>query len=271
MIDFKALAAPFPPEEVSWRLGSVSKDKLRGMALAYLDARNVMDRLDDVCGPSLWQATYPHANAKTVCSIGILCGEHWVWKTNGAGDSDIEAEKGAMSDAFKRAAVLWGIGRYLYTLESPWVEVEEIGKTGKFRFAKSAYKELSMVLQRFNQSLLRPTEPSKEKPTLPPSNGVPKSFVEAARQDGTLDENRKKGEMPGQKPKLTPAEKTKRWIDNAISTLNLTAHTVDSISRFQSDNNEQIAWIQEYFPEEHDRFAIALDNASQAARAKVAA
>ncbi|MFZ5783942.1 MAG: HNH endonuclease [Pseudomonadota bacterium] len=33
MIDFKALSAPFPPEEVSWRLGSTSKEKMRGMAL----------------------------------------------------------------------------------------------------------------------------------------------------------------------------------------------------------------------------------------------
>jgi hypothetical protein len=160
MVDFKALAAPFPPEEVSWRLGSVSKEKMRGMALAYLDARNVMDRLDAVCGPELWQATYPHANAKTVCSIGILCGDHWVWKTNGAGDSDIEAEKGAMSDAFKRAAVLWGVGRYLYMLESPWIEVEEIGKTGKFRIVRGAYKELDMILRRFNQALLNPPQPN---------------------------------------------------------------------------------------------------------------
>jgi hypothetical protein len=45
----------------------------------------------------------------------------WVWKANGAGNSDVEAEKGACSDAFKRAAVLWGIGRYLYDLDSPWV------------------------------------------------------------------------------------------------------------------------------------------------------
>jgi hypothetical protein len=98
MVDFKALAAPFPPEEVSWRLGSTSKEKMRGMALAYLDARNVMDRLDDVCGPEGWQCKYSHANGKTVCDIGIVLqgidgAKEWVWKADGAGDSDIEAEK----------------------------------------------------------------------------------------------------------------------------------------------------------------------------------
>jgi hypothetical protein len=47
---------------------------------------------------------------------------------NGAGDSDVEAEKGAISDAFKRAAVKWGIGRYLYDLDSPWVDLVPAGK-----------------------------------------------------------------------------------------------------------------------------------------------
>jgi len=101
MLDLKALQLPFPAKSISWRVGSTMADKSRGMALAYIDARDVMERLDDVCGPAGWQATYPHAGQKTVCSIGILCGDHWVWKSNGAGDSDIEAEKGALSDAFK--------------------------------------------------------------------------------------------------------------------------------------------------------------------------
>lgn len=145
---FDRLTAPFPPERVSWRVGSTNGDKTRGMALAYIDARDVMDRLDEVCGPSGWQCRYPHANGKTVCEIGILITrEHrtpgagpggctqvdetaeWVWKADGAGDTDYEAEKGALSDAFKRAAVRWGIGRYLYDLDSPWVAVEVRGKT----------------------------------------------------------------------------------------------------------------------------------------------
>lgn len=47
---FKALAAPFNPDEVSWRIGSMKKDKTAGMALAYIDARVVMDRLDAARG-----------------------------------------------------------------------------------------------------------------------------------------------------------------------------------------------------------------------------
>ncbi len=132
MIDFAKLAAHFPGVQVSWRVGTLTQDKSSGLALAYLDARDVMDRLDAVCTPGGWQATYPHAGQKTVCSIGILCGDTWVWKSNGAGDSDVEAEKGALSDAFKRAAVLWGIGRYLYDVPKIWGKTKAQGRSYVF-------------------------------------------------------------------------------------------------------------------------------------------
>lgn len=125
------LKKPFPPERISWRVGSTTKDKSKGMALAYLDARDVQDRLDEAVGLENWQNRYPHANGKTVCEIGIRVGQEWIWKADGAGDSDIEAEKGALSDAFKRSAVKWGIGRYLYDLESPWVELDTYEKNGQ--------------------------------------------------------------------------------------------------------------------------------------------
>ncbi len=143
------LRKPFAPDRISWRVGSTNADKTKGMALAYLDARDVQDRLDEVCGIEGWQCRFPHAGVKTVCEIGILItaggtltGPHkeWVWKADGAGDSDIEAEKGALSDAFKRAAVKWGIGRYLYDLESPWVALD-----GK-RIAQHEYKRLEALL-----------------------------------------------------------------------------------------------------------------------------
>lgn len=140
------LAAPFPAEVVSWRVGSVNVQSKRGMALAYIDARDVMQRLDLIVGPENWQCKYSHVGSKTVCDIGIRVSgglaqkdgggitalpDGWVWKADGAGDSDVEAEKGALSDAFKRAAVRWGVGRYLYDLPAPWVAIEPMGKSWK--------------------------------------------------------------------------------------------------------------------------------------------
>jgi len=135
------LKAPFAPAAISWRVGSTTKDKSKGMALAYIDARDVQDRLDAVCGVDRWQCRYvPMHDKKTVCEIGIRVPRapdgdgieyEWIWKADGAGDSDVEAEKGALSDAFKRAAVRWGIGRYLYDLEAPWVELDTVERDGK--------------------------------------------------------------------------------------------------------------------------------------------
>jgi hypothetical protein len=160
MVDFKALAAPFDVREVLWRVGSTNKKSeerrtgdpkaraTKGQALAYMDARIVMERLDAVCGPAGWQCKYSHANGKTVCDIAIKVGDEWIWKANGAGDSDIEAEKGALSDAFKRAAVVWGIGRYLYEVDSPWVSLDEWGKmdTGGYKTAEAALRRLTQAI-----------------------------------------------------------------------------------------------------------------------------
>lgn len=158
MIDFEALSAPFAPEMISWRVGSTNADKTKGMALAFIDARDVMTRLDEVCGVGNWQCDYPHANGKTVCRIGIdVSGgdpskvERWVWKADGAGDSDVEAEKGALSDAFKRAAVRWGIGRYLYGLPSPWVEIEQRGRSSIIK--KDEYAKLEGMLEKVTSDL----------------------------------------------------------------------------------------------------------------------
>lgn len=146
MIDLKALAAPFPVNQIEWRIGSTNGDKTSGIALAYIDARLVMERLDAVCGMENWQNKHPHANGKTSCSIGIKIDGEWVWKENGAGDSQVEAEKGAFSDSFKRAAVQWGIGRYLYDMPNVWVEIEPAGRSHKIK--ASEYKKLEAGLNR---------------------------------------------------------------------------------------------------------------------------
>lgn len=146
-MDLTDLRKPFKPSQVSWRVGSTNADKSKGMALCYIDARDVQDRLDEVCGAENWQSRYlPMHDKKTVCEIGIYSDLRncWVWKSDGAGDSDVEAEKGALSDAFKRAAVRWGVGRYLYDLDSPWVALEPAGRS--FKIAAHEYKRLEALL-----------------------------------------------------------------------------------------------------------------------------
>lgn len=138
------LSAPLDPKKVSWRVGSTNGDKTRGMALAYIDARDVMARLDAVCGAGGWQDRYEFHGPRTVCYLSIKIGDEWITKADGAGDSDVEAEKGAISDAFKRAAVKWGIGRYLYDIDSPWVEIVGFGKS--YRIADKEHARLARLL-----------------------------------------------------------------------------------------------------------------------------
>lgn len=146
---FEKLRSPFPPSRISWRVGSTTQDKKKGLAFGYIDARDVMERLDEACGPENWQCSYPHANGKTVCSISVRVtredgSSEWISKADGAGDSDVEAEKGAMSDAFKRCAVRFGIGRYLYDIPATWVAIEPAGKS--FKIAEGEYSRLERVL-----------------------------------------------------------------------------------------------------------------------------
>lgn len=149
------LKAYFNPTLISWRVGATNQAKDKGIALAYLNARDVMERLDEVCGAACWMARYPFIGC---CDIGIYCetsphfvtAAGWVWKSNGAGQSDIEAEKGQYSDAFKRAAVLWGIGRYLYDLPNTWYPIESYGKS--YRFTKAAEGQMTQFLHDWQYS-----------------------------------------------------------------------------------------------------------------------
>lgn len=134
--DITKLAAPFPRNAISWRAQTLNREGTKALALAYIDARDVMDRLDEVCGPANWQDKYEFHGPRTVCYLSIRVDGEWITKADGAGDSDVEAEKGAISDALKRAAVKWGIARYLYNMPNVWAPCECYDKNGKKQWSK---------------------------------------------------------------------------------------------------------------------------------------
>lgn len=127
-MDHMELTRPFRPEQIKWRLGATSHDKTSGIGLAYIDARDVMQRLDGVAGIENWQCRYPMPG---FCEMSIRIGGEWVVKTNAADATQVEPMKGQASDSFKRAAVLWGIGRYLYFLPNNWSPIREAGRSHK--------------------------------------------------------------------------------------------------------------------------------------------
>ena len=120
---FDKLKAAFSPEDIEFRVGSTTGDKSKGLALAYVTSRAIMDRLDSVLGPTEWQNEVKVCDDGVIATLTIRVGGEWIMRQDGAQFTNIEAFKGGISDALKRVAVLYGIGRYLYSLPQEWVEL----------------------------------------------------------------------------------------------------------------------------------------------------
>lgn len=130
-MNLSELKEPFPASGIEWRLQQCGEKsgKIWAMCLAYVTNRAIMDRLDEVCGADKWKNEFtPGPHGGVLCGISILINSEWITKYDGAENTDIEAVKGGLSGAMKRAAVQWGIGRYLYDIEEGFAEITDNGK-----------------------------------------------------------------------------------------------------------------------------------------------
>lgn len=114
-------------EEIECRVGQKTKDGSKYTVLLYKTSRTDMDILDEVFGSENWKSTHYEVKGKDFCMIEVRIpredGFHdWVGKSDCGSESNIEAEKGEASDAFKRAGFQWGIGRELYSAPKIWLE-----------------------------------------------------------------------------------------------------------------------------------------------------
>ncbi len=119
------LAAPFPAERHKFKPKAVTGQ--RALPVVYIDARDVMDRLDEVLGAFGWKDEYrPQADGSVICLLSIReAGGEWITKQDiGKAGGDIEKAKSGFSDAFKRAAVKFGIGRYIYRIKPDWTDYD---------------------------------------------------------------------------------------------------------------------------------------------------
>lgn len=107
--------------EVECRIGRISQNGRLNLLL-YKDARCDMRVLDEVFGPENWQCEYSENKGTLFCRIGVLTSNGWVWKEDAGAPSNVEAQKGEASDAFKRAGFRWCIGRELYTAPDIWID-----------------------------------------------------------------------------------------------------------------------------------------------------
>jgi hypothetical protein len=126
-----ALSAPFEPKDIKFKPQMVKNN--RALAMAYIDARLIQDRLDDVLGVENWQDKYDiQPDGSVVCRLRLKLGGRWITKTDVGSPSEQpdlgDRLKAAFSDALKRAAVKFGIGRYLYRLPAQWVDYDPVKK-----------------------------------------------------------------------------------------------------------------------------------------------
>jgi hypothetical protein len=131
--DLSLLKEPFEPDEIEWKVISQGHKNKEPWAVVvpYIKARAVMNRLDDVVGPANWKDDISPIGSGFFCSLAIKIDGEWVSKTDGADETDIDAFKGGISDARKRAGVLWGIGRYLYEVPQMFAHFSQVYKSTK--------------------------------------------------------------------------------------------------------------------------------------------
>ncbi len=123
----EALAAFFPAAALGCKPGKVSGN--RAMVIWYIDARDVMDRLDQVVGVARWQDEYDCLpDGCVVCRLSVWLNQDMVTKVDVGSPSeqpdDGDKRKAAFSDALKRAAVKFGVGRYLYAIPNAWADFD---------------------------------------------------------------------------------------------------------------------------------------------------
>jgi len=156
----------------AWRVQSI-KD-YGADCVAYIDSRDVQDRLDEVVGAENWQCDYKDVKGVVYCGIAIKSDNgEWVWKWDAGSESNIEKEKGEASDSFKRAAVKWGIGRFLYDLDVVRLKVIKYKEknyplneaTGKALFSGSELTEYINSIKG-NKARKTPENASNGKPEL---------------------------------------------------------------------------------------------------------
>lgn len=204
-IDWRAISeqlrAPFDPADVAFRVQGKAGASGKAQVVAYIDARAVQDRLDDVIGAGAWAFDWQPITFKGD-DLSIVKGRltiHGVTREDVGTASNFEPSKGAVSDALKRAAAMWGIGRYLYDVDAAWVTVDGA------RISDATLAQLRARLPRPDgspaprpapQQTQRPTAPAQTQQSAPaasqPRVAKPTQAAQAAKAVGqeyvTLDD-----------------------------------------------------------------------------------
>ena len=136
------LQLPFDAMDLEYRVAQsgTTQNGVWVKYFTYVSNRAIQNRLDEVVGAGRWKVSFQDwRGTSQLCCLSIFIDElgEWVTKMDGAEDTDFEPIKGGLSASMKRAAVQWGIGRYLYKLPDSFARVDTQKQTGDdWHFAK---------------------------------------------------------------------------------------------------------------------------------------
>ena len=183
-----ALREPFSPRDVDFRVqGRANEQTGKAAVVAYIDARAVQDRLDTVVGAGNWSFDWQPVvvdKGEVMVAKGTLT-IFGVAKSDAGSASNFEQSLGAVSHCFKRTAVQWGIGRYLYSVPSAWVSIEKGG-----RISDATLNALRAKLPRPNGQHVAQTAPAEAMTPESQSVDVPTTLAEIAAQTASAEVQR---------------------------------------------------------------------------------
>lgn len=164
------LAKPFHPSRITFKPGALTQKKDKALAMAYADLRAYQDRLDEVCGMG-WSVSYTPWGDRVICHVTI----DGITRSS-TGESGADAERNeiagtaAEAQAFKRACAMFGLGRYLYTMPSTWVDYDAERK----RFTERGLARLNGIIANHYQRYLdnQPADLSEDEPTEPDTESI---------------------------------------------------------------------------------------------------
>ena len=141
------LEVPFPVDQVLWRVTNTANNRTRGQVVAYADPRAYTDRLNALVSPQGWTRNYETVTmnniTRTKRNAEIVTGKILVTSKvtidglgthSGTGEEwadEDNAMTSAEAQAFKRACSCFGLGRYFYDFDAPWVDIDDKGRPKK--------------------------------------------------------------------------------------------------------------------------------------------
>jgi hypothetical protein len=269
---FTALQAPFQDMEIEWRPQSAVQRQgdHHLLVLPYVQGHAIQKRLDDVLGV-YWKDDYESITVQGKEAIrgylSIKVGDEWITRTDAAELSDIESVKGGHTNAFKRVAVKFGIGRFLYNVEPQWVRLSnkrldssDIYVSGNFKvsgkptFLKGYIQRPSITMEEKNGP--KKNNVAKQNPQNATRSDKLSSALDIVKNtekiiNFNIDKFRKPLLEKATNQTISSLEKaTEHQLREYFDVLQPVAMIAKAEKRFGYDRPTMLAYAQACFPEE---------------------